>query len=256
VNMVTKSGTNTFHGGASVFYEPESLQEQEENTPYAWNEQEETSTRGQRLDRRPDRQGQAVLLRLRAVRDTDYLVTSAATATHEQGGEPTTAASSTGTSPQPRLEGTYLTDETTIEQDLYGISDGVVDFSDYRSSGERSRGGENYIGKYTGILSSNFLLSAQYGFNAFDRTTARPATSSPTPSTPLRDRHPDGQLDNYQRGHAEDEREASRIDATLPRNTACAAASTTRATGRQLGRLLGRLPDHLLLQQRPLRRSA
>ena len=150
-------------------------------------------------------------------RDTDKFVTSAATATHEQGAEPYYGGKLDWTiTPNHRLEATYLTDETTIEQDLYGISDGVIDSSDYRSSGERSRGGENYIGKYTGIFAANFLLAAQYGFNGFDRTDSATGDAYPyafdaTSGTVTRM----GNWTNYQRGHAEDEREAYRIDADL-----------------------------------------
>ena len=218
VNMVTKSGTNTFHGALSAFFEPESLQEQEENTPYAWNEQEETEyLEGNASIGGPIAKDKLFFFAFVQYRDTDYLVTSAATATHEQGGEPYYGGKlDWNITPNHRLEATYLTDATTIEQDLYGISDGVVDFSDYRSSGERSRGGENYIGKYTGILSSNFLLSAQYGFNAFDRTDSAtgdiyPYAFNATSGTVTRM----GNWTNYQRGHAEDERQASRIDADL-----------------------------------------
>ncbi len=218
VNMVTKSGTNMFRGAVSAFFEPESLHEQELNTPYAWNQQEETEyLEGNASIGGPILKDKLFFFGFMQYRDTDYIVTSAATATHEQGAEPYYGGKlDWSITPNHRLEGTYLTDRTTIEQDLYGISDGVIDYSDYRSSGERSRGGENYIGKYTGILSSNFLLAAQYGFNAFDRTDsatgdAYPYAFNATSGTVTRM----GNWTNYQRGHAEDERKAYRIDADL-----------------------------------------
>ena len=42
VNMVTKSGTNAFHGDASVYFGPESLQEQEPDIYAAYNQRETT----------------------------------------------------------------------------------------------------------------------------------------------------------------------------------------------------------------------
>jgi len=218
VNMVTKSGSNNFRGAVSAFFEPESLQEQEENTPYAWNQQEETEyLEANASIGGPILKDKLFFFGFMQYRDTDYIVTSAATATHETGAEPYYGGKlDWSITPNHRLEGTYLTDKTTIEQDLYGINDGVINYSDYRSSGERSRGGENYIGKYTGILSSNFLLSAQYGFNGFDRTDSATGDAYPyafdaTSGTVTRM----GNWTNYQRGHAEDERKAYRIDADL-----------------------------------------
>ena len=41
---------------------------------------------------------------------------------------------------------------------------------DTRGTGVRSRGGDNAILKYTGVLSDSVLLSAQAGRNEFDRT--------------------------------------------------------------------------------------
>ena len=40
ISMLTKSGTNSFRGGASAYFEPESLQEQEPDTPWKNNQDE------------------------------------------------------------------------------------------------------------------------------------------------------------------------------------------------------------------------
>ncbi len=69
ISMVTKSGTNTFQGALSAYFEPESLQEQEPDT--YWIQQPGRvagASRGQRLAGRPDHSGQAVLLRIYALR--------------------------------------------------------------------------------------------------------------------------------------------------------------------------------------------
>jgi hypothetical protein len=38
INMVTKSGSNSFHGGLSLYWEPESLQEQQPDTAFSLNQ--------------------------------------------------------------------------------------------------------------------------------------------------------------------------------------------------------------------------
>jgi outer membrane receptor protein involved in Fe transport len=218
VNMVTKSGTNAFHGGASLFYEPDSLQEQEPDTVYAYNQQEETDyLEGNASIGGPIFKDKLFFFGFLQYRDTDYLLNTTSTATREEGSTPYYGGKlDWNITPNHRLEATYLTDETTIDQTLHPIVDGVIQFDTVNSTGERTRGGENYIGKYTGIFSENFLLSAQYGFNAFDRTDqasgdAYPYAYSYLTGTQVRI----GYWTNYQRGQAADEREAYRIDADL-----------------------------------------
>ncbi len=218
VNMVTKSGTNSFHGALSAFYEPDSLQEQEPDTVYAYNQQEETDyLEGNASIGGPIAKDKLFFFAFLQYRDTEYLLNTTATSTREEGSEPYYGGKlDWNITPNHRLEATYLTDESTIDQTLYPIIDGDIQFGTVNSTGERTRGGENYIGKYTGIFTENFLLSAQYGFNAFDRTDqasgdAYPYAYSYLTGTQTRI----GYWTNYQRGYAEDEREAYRIDGDL-----------------------------------------
>lgn len=218
VNMVTKSGTNSFHGAVSAFYEPDSLQEQESDTVYAYNDLEETDyLEGNASIGGPIAKDRLFFFGFMQYRDTEYLLNTTSTSTREEGSEPYYGGKlDWNITPNHRLEATYLTDETTIDQTLYPIIDGAIQFDTVNSVGERSRGGENYIGKYTGIFSENFLLSAQYGFNAFDRTDQASGDAYPyaydyTSGTLTRI----GLWTNYQRGSAEDERDAYRIDGDL-----------------------------------------
>lgn len=221
VNMVTKSGSNSFHGSLGVFYAPDSLQEQKADTYTAYNQLEESEV----LDANLSLGGAIMKDKLFffgfvQYRDTDYLVNSTTTAKRELGAEPYYGGKlDINFTPSHRVEATYLTDETSIEDNLYTIDDSSgtpVIGTDLLSSGERSRGGTNYIFKYTGIFTENFLLSGQYGVNNFDRTDS--ATGDVFPyahnyTSGSYERFPG--WTNWARGYAEDEREAYRIDADV-----------------------------------------
>ena len=77
--------------------------------------------------------------------------------------------------PNHRLEGTYLIDETGLGTDRYEYDHDTRTQGAYVGSGTQDRGGTNYIGKYTGIFTENFLVSGQYGDNQFDRTDSSTA---------------------------------------------------------------------------------
>jgi hypothetical protein len=219
VNMVTKSGTNSFHGSLSAFFEPESLQEQEPDTPYATNQQEEYETLEANASiGGPIAKDKLFFFGFLQYRDTDYIAAQIGTALHEEGSQPYYGGKvDWNITPNHRLEATYLDDSTEVDASLYGMVDRVIDWDDYRGVGTYVRGGENYIGKYTGIFTENFLFSAQYGFNQFDRTDYStsgdlyPYAFDATSGTSTR-------MGNWiyaQKGISLDEREAYRIDGDL-----------------------------------------
>ena len=82
--------------------------------------------------------------------------------------------------PNFRLEGTYFTDDTTVDQTASSVRRGDRHLRRRdRRRRDPDRGGENYIGKFTGILAENFLVSAQYGKNDFNRTDASSGDAFP-----------------------------------------------------------------------------
>ena len=159
----------------SVYFEPESLQEH--RAGHVGSRQHRGAfevTRGQRLARRSDRPGQAVLLRLRPLRrTTDVHATPSAS--------PTTVTSNDAPyyggkvdwniTPSHRLEGTYLTDETEAGHRALRVRPRHA-HSGRRSSepAPRTAAATTTSASTPGILTENFLLSAQYGVNEFDRT--------------------------------------------------------------------------------------
>ena len=69
-----------------------------------------------------------------------------------------------------RLEGTYFTDEVEVESDAFDHDEDTRQRGDSIGPGTHDAGGENYIGRYTGIFGSHVVLSGQYGENDFNRT--------------------------------------------------------------------------------------
>ncbi len=228
VNMVTKSGTNTLHGNFSLFWEPEDLQEQSPDTYASPNSDETRET----LEANASLGGAILkdkLFFFGFVRytDNDFLGLS-----YSQGARSETADPYWGgkldwnITPSHRIEGTYISDDVDVDVTTYEYTPGgdwAPDLPPYPSNGHVGdrigtgidyRGGSNYIFKYTGIFTDNFLLSAQYGQNKFDRTNKSSGDDSPY-AFDLRGGgyiHL-GEWVNWSRGSASDEREAYRIDA-------------------------------------------
>jgi outer membrane receptor protein involved in Fe transport len=171
INMVTKSGTNTLTGAASAYFRPEGLQESMANTIYNTREEE----RLERLEVNASVGGTLVRDRLFyflavSYTDEDLLTMDTRHGERWQSQEPYWGGKLDWyISPSHRLEGTYFTDETEVYRTLllYDEDEGL---GEVLNTGWFFRGGSNAIAKYTGVLSDRVLVSAQYGFNEFDRT--------------------------------------------------------------------------------------
>jgi outer membrane receptor protein involved in Fe transport len=216
VNMVTKSGTNSLRGSASVFYEPESLQEYEPNTAYAWNQNEERELAEVNASIGfPIVRDKLFFFGFVQYRDNDYLLNSLTRASRQKGSTPYYGGKvDWNITPSHRVDVTYLTDETSIDEYIYQIDDsGIPDETELSSQGTINRGGANYIGKYTGIWANNFMVSAQYGVNEFDRTNTATGDVYPYSFDATSGAYQAlGNWTNWSRGLAYDEREAYRAD--------------------------------------------
>ena len=172
INMVTKSGTNVFHGGFSTYWEPEALQEQEPDTDWNFNQEEGREN----LEANASLGGPIVkdrlfffgFLRYSNAWFTDYYTTTAdlhETATPYWGAKIDWQMTS-----NQHLEGTYISDDADVDFTRYDFDSETRTLLDPRGTGVRRRGGSNVIFKYTGVLGENVLLSAQAGRNEFHRT--------------------------------------------------------------------------------------
>jgi len=181
ISMLTKSGTNSFRGGLSSYYEPESLQSQEPDTVW-YNNQDE---RRHRLEINASLGGPIVKDRLFFFLFGRYANTSitdiyTGTADLHQTSNPYWGGKIDWTvSPSHRLEGTYISDSVDVEMTRYLYDREAHAITDTMGEGTRSRGGDNYILKYTGMLSDDVLLSGQAGQNNFNRTNAAPGDECP-----------------------------------------------------------------------------
>jgi outer membrane receptor protein involved in Fe transport len=185
VNMVTKSGSNSLHGNFSLFYEPEDLQEQEPDTYGSPNQSEEREV----FEGNASLGGAILkdkLFFFGFVRYTDTTATGISGrlegATPDSGPGLSLARSQSdpywggkidwNLTSNHRVEFTYITDDVTVdfEQKAFDLYDRQA-FGPVTGAGYDERGGDNYIFKYTGIFTENFLLSAQYGQNDFKRSS-------------------------------------------------------------------------------------
>jgi len=172
INMVTKRGTNIFRGGFSAYWEPESLQEQEPDAYGNYNQDEgrenfelNASLGGPILRDR--------LFFFGFVRYSDTWFTDHYTATadlHETSTPYWGAKIDWSISSDHRLEGTYFSDDVDVDFIRYNYDSETRVLLDARGTGVRRRGGSNFILKYSGLLSSQLLLSAQAGRYEFDLT--------------------------------------------------------------------------------------
>ena len=215
INMVTKSGTNAFRGGVNAYWQPADLQEMKDDTVYTPNQAGEF----EELEANASIGGPIFKDKLFyfAFIDwtdrSDWWMADGRGTLNEQATPYWGGKLDWNITPNFRLEGTYFTDETTVDQTAVEYDWDTDTFGDTIGVGEVMRGGENYIGKFTGILAENFLVALQYGKNDFDRTDASSGDAFPA----VYDGRsgsliPVGSWVNFQASAAADSREAIRAD--------------------------------------------
>ena len=173
INMVTKSGTNTFRGGLSIFSEPASLQENEADTVFFHNHREERETlEGNGWIGGPIVRDRLFFFAFLQYTDHSHIDNLAAWA-----GEIQTERSTPYwggkidwlVAQDHRLEGTFFSDSATVTDEHYDYDPFFGRITDYEGPIERGAGGNNFVLKYSGVLRDNLLLSAAVGRNRFDR---------------------------------------------------------------------------------------
>ena len=228
INMVTKSGSNSLHGSFSLFYEPESLQEQSPDTYGSPNQDENREL----LEANASLGGAIFkdkLFFFGFVRYTDSQRTGIIADEDAAPGQTGNITDTSFDNPywggkidwnitsNHRVEATYITDAVDVTNTQYSWDRvGGTGQGDLQGQGITERGGDNYIFKYTGIFSENFLLSGQYGTNDFNRTDSATTDSNPYAYDTRSGAWVGiGAWVNWSRGSAFDEREAYRLDADL-----------------------------------------
>ncbi len=214
INSVTKSGANQFHYGVSLFWEPNSLSSDEKDTFERLNSGESSDI----LDANfyasgpivKDKAFFYVLYNPRDRETSDVRLTRDSGFTSEDsfwGGKLDWYLTE-----NHQLELTAFTDEQESIEAVYDY-DAVSGRGNASGSGTHFRGGSNFILKYTGIISPNFIVSAQAGTNDFDRTDSSTADIHPYVIDSRQGSFsPAGIFVNEQPAVSIDERQAARID--------------------------------------------
>ena len=186
VNQITKRGTNEFHAGGNVFWNPGSLASDVKDTYYS---NPLTSEYGEkRADNSHDTNegwranlwasGALIKDRLFAYGLISYSRTEADT--YGSLLAPTNTASKSklpqwvlkldwNISDNHLLEFTSFSDKQTTYTDTYTNDLGSFEREDYIGRLVAEQGGDNYILKYTGYITDNFTVSALGGRNTFKR---------------------------------------------------------------------------------------
>ncbi|WP_226702065.1 TonB-dependent receptor domain-containing protein [Microbulbifer elongatus] len=216
MNATTKRGSNEFETGINFYYEPDALRSDSPNTYAAYNDEDERSSTNVDLwasgaiiqDKlfyyalySPQKRESVDAGLTRAYKSEwdndfwglklDYIIADGHTLEY-------TGFDDT----REEVETTYLYD-----RDAGGFGDEVGETT-------YSRGGENHIFKYTGIMTDWMTLSGQYGINEYARTDAGELDGNPL----IIDQRSGtalslGNWGNSVPSAADDERKAWRIDA-------------------------------------------
>ncbi|RZA36816.1 MAG: TonB-dependent receptor [Lysobacteraceae bacterium] len=188
VNQITKRGTNEFQAGANVFWTPESLRDDVENTFYS-NPLVPGDLGDLRQDNSKDTEdllvstvwagGALIQDRLFAYGLVQYGKTTsdiwgstiARTNNHDVVRNPNWLVKlDWNINDSHKLEFTAFSDLTKTKSRTYLNTQGELDRNDLVGTSFSEAGGETYIGRYTGYLTDNFTLSAMYGHSDYSRS--------------------------------------------------------------------------------------
>ena len=188
VNQITKRGTNDFHAGGNLFWQPESLFSNFADTYYSnpltpdFGTKRADNSRDTQEDWRASVWASGALIRDRLFA---YGLVSYARAENTAYGSLLATNHTTNVNKAPQwvlkmdwnisddhtLEFTAFSDKNTNYTDTYTNAQGSFERGAYLGQTVAEQGGNNYILKYTGYLTDNFTLSALAGQSKFSRST-------------------------------------------------------------------------------------
>lgn len=215
LNMVSKSGANDFHGAVNGYFTPDSLRQEQPDYYNALNSVEERDRQEINLSLGgPFYKDRAFFFGFYQFNDNERLDNILERNEVRKVDDPFYGGKiDINLTSSHRLEGTYFTDNVTVKQETFTFDTATRRQGGSLGTGTYDAGGDNMIGKYTGIFGSSFVAAVQYGTNDFNRTLQSAGDSCPSiydsrdgGLTPM------GCWVNFQRGSAKDERDASRID--------------------------------------------
>jgi len=233
VNAVSKSGSNDFNFEMTAYWTPESSREERKDIETTWNSLDYDSDSQYVFQASgpiiKDRVFFYALYNERSVQEKDY---SSSSMTKTVDAEPFMAFKLDAVPFEGhRFEYTYFTDERTIRQEVYDFNDAGMDRDDVSADdigalvgpGVTLAGGDNQIFKYTAIINDAFSVSAMYGENDFERTTASAGDGNPVIYERITNAASSTRLGGWVNTYAasgHDSREALRVDADIYFNLA------------------------------------
>jgi hypothetical protein len=192
VNLITKRGTNDFGGNVSVVWQPRSLNttdrfayDPERDGVYVTRDGEEVEALRANLEL----SGPIIKDRLffyaliQGQQEDSYQVYENGSATYKETTPQGLVKIDWNISDRHVLELTAFRDETDKDGRIYQrpAGDLQVGGGDQIGTSNETRGGDNYIARWTGFLTDTFSLSAMYGEGEYSRG----ATDSNSASCPL-----------------------------------------------------------------------
>ncbi len=187
VNQITKRGSNEFHAGGNVYWEPESLAAGTKNTYYS-NPLAPDSFGTLRSDNSQDNGWSATANAWASgalIKDKLFFYGLVSYTKEERDSYGSTLATSNiavetksptwllkmdwNINDSNLLEFTAFSDKSTDYTDNYQNDLGSFERTEFLGRTVNENGGENYVLKYTGYLTDTFTLSALYGHSEFAR---------------------------------------------------------------------------------------
>ncbi|WP_166654123.1 TonB-dependent receptor [Tahibacter aquaticus] len=187
IDITTRHGTNRWEFGANTYWQPKQLRESSPNVYfpdgriYIYNEDDESS------ELYYNAFASGPLIKDRLFIYALYQGNTVETSNYANGSvSPNKRKDPLGLfkldwiiADRHRFELTALTDERTTDYTAYKTAGYSTQITGKTGTGSTTRGGENYIGKYTANLTDDFSLSASYGYGKYSQADASSGGNCP-----------------------------------------------------------------------------
>lgn len=187
IDITTKHGTNTWEFGGNAYWQPRQLRESSPNVYfpdgriYIYNKDDEAS------DLYYNAYASGALVKDKLFIYALYQGNEVEARNYSNGSvSPSKRTDPLGLfkldwfiSDRHRFELTALTDKRKTDYTAYKTNGYSTEITGKTGTGSTTRGGENYIGKYTANLTDDFSLSASYGYGKYSQADAATGANCP-----------------------------------------------------------------------------
>lgn len=178
VSATTKKGSNEFHYGANVYWEPGSMRSDRDQVFQDNGVLHEISNETEKDSLQGNIWASGALIQDKLFYYVMFNPRSLEVETEQASTTSTDESSSTFwggkidwyITDDHLLEVTYFSDENEVTRSQDNINPDTRTNDGFRGDGVYERGGTSYIAKYTGIITDDFTVSASYGINEYDRS--------------------------------------------------------------------------------------